>query len=48
MLVSYHEIGIRDYENEVDFNEFNIKYYETYNSSVIQGYKDKDFMYYWD
>ena len=48
MLVSCHEIGIRDYENEVDFNEFNIKYYETYNSSVIQGYKDKDFMYYWD
>lgn len=48
MLVSCHEIGIRDYKNEVDFNEFNTKYYEIYNSSVIQGYKDKDFMYYWD
>lgn len=48
MLVSCHEIGIRDYENEVNFNEFINEYYETYNSSIIQDYKDKDYKYYWD
>ena len=48
VFTSCHEIGIREYSNEVTFEEFIIKYDEAYNSSIIPTYKENDFSYYYD
>ena len=45
-LCSCHEIGIRDYKNEVSIDEFILKYTEAYKKSNVESFKDKDYMYY--